>query len=278
MAKKYWGFDVGELDAAIRPQDDFFHHANKKWMDANPIPKTESRWGSFTILRLETEKQLRALVEEVSKKESLPEKSAERMVRDFYRSGMDRERRNALDLSPLSSLLRAIDAISDKKSLERTIALLHTQGVGALWGIDVDQDMKASEKYALYLGQDGLSLPDRDYYLKDDAESVRVRDAYKVHVTKIFGLIGSNTEGAKAECDTVLRIETRLAKASMKKEDMRDPEKTYHKYTMTSLRKVAPGIDWEAYLTRMKGSKASYYLVMQPDFFKEVNQMLSEVS
>ncbi len=277
MAKKHWGFDANELDVTIRPQDDFFHHANKKWMDVNPIPKTESRWGSFTILRLETEKQLRALVEELSKKKSLPEKSAERMVRDFYRSGMDRERRNALDLSPLSPLLKAIDAISDKKSLERTIALLHTQGVGALWDLDVDQDMKASEKYALYLGQDGLSLPDRDYYLKDDAESIRVRDAYKTHVTKMFGLIGSNSEGAKAECDTVLRIETRLAKASMKKEDMRDPEKIYHKYSMASLKKLASGIEWEAYLTRMKGNTAPYFLVMQPDFFKEVNKMLSEV-
>ena len=278
MAKKNWGFDTTELDASIRPQDDFFHHVHKKWMAKNPIPKTESRWGTFMIVRLETEKQIRALVDEVSAKRTLPEKSAERMVRDFYRSGMDMEKRNTLDLSPLVPLLKKIDAIKDAARLQRVIAELHRVGVDALWGMGVDQDMKDSETYALYLGQDGLGLPDRDYYLKDDAESVRVRDAYKVHVEKLFGLMGSNASGAKTERDTVLSIETEIAKISMKKEDMRDPEKIYHKYTPTAFKKLAPGIDWDSYVKRMGGSKANYYLVMQPEFFKGIDAMLTNVS
>lgn len=276
--KTSWGFAISELDHSIRPQDDFFHHAHKKWMDKNPIPKTEARWGSFTILRLETEKQVRTIVEEAAAKKNVSQKSNEQMIRDLYRSGMDMARRNALGLSPLHPVLKKIDTIKDANGLQRTIADLHRLDVGAVWGIDVDQDMKNSEAYALYLGQDGLGMPDREYYLKDDAESKRVREAYKIHVEKLFGLIGSNAAGAKDQRDTVMRIETSLAKASMKKEDMRDPEKIYNKLSLAQLKKLAPSIDWTSYLKNIQGEKAKYYLVMQPEFFKAVDGMLSTVS
>lgn len=276
--KGSWGFDVRELDHAIRPQDDFYHHAHKKWMDKNPIPKTEARWGAFITLRFETEKQIKALVEEVAAKKNVKAKSVEQMIRDFYRSGMDMKKRNALGASPLNPLLAKIEKIRTLTDLERMLAELHRLDVGAIWGIDVDQDMKNSQAYALYLGQDGLGMPEREYYLKDDAESKRVRDAYMMHVEKLFGLLGSNAAGAKDQRDTVLRIETALAKASMKKEDMRDPEKIYHKYSLAQLKKLAPSVEWTSYLKNIKGEKAKYYLVMQPEFFKAVDGMLSSVS
>lgn len=247
-------------------------------MAQNPIPKTESSWGSFITLRFETEKQLKALVEEIAQKRNLPEKSAERMVRDFYRSGMDMEKRDALGISPLSLLLAKIDKIRDQQSLQRVLTDLHGIGVGALWGTDVDQDLKDSESYALYLSQDGLGLPDREYYLKDDKESTRVREAYEAHVEKLFRLLGHGPKEARAAKHTVLAVETALAKASMRKEDMRDPERIYNKYTLANLKKLAPSIDWDQYLARTKSSRARYVLVMQPDFFTKVNSMLTSVS
>lgn len=276
--KGSWGFDVRELDPKIRPQDDFYHHVHKKWMDKNLIPKTESRWGSFTILRYEVEKQVRALVETIAEQKSVPAKSAEQMVRDLYRSGMDMERRNALGLTPLAPLLSKIEKVRDMGGLQRIIAELHRLDIGVIWGTDVDQDMKNSQAYALYLGQDGLGLPEREYYLKDDAESRRVRDAYRIHVEKLFGLMGSNDAGAQDQRDTVLSIETALAKASMKKEDMRDPDKIYNKLTLAQLKRLAPSIDWDTYLRNIRGAKAKYYLVMQPEFFKAVDGMLGSVS
>jgi len=276
--KTSWGFDVRELDPTIRPQDDFYHHVHKKWMAKNPIPKTESRWGSFNILRFETEKQLRVIVEELAAKKRLPAKSPERMVADLYRSGMDMERRNKLGLTPIAPLLKKIDSIKDNASLQKVLAELQRMGVGVLWGMDIDQDMKDSESYALYLGQDGLSLPDREYYLKNDAESLRVRNAYAVYVEKMFRHMGRSAKEAEAERDTLLLIETAIAKMSMKKEDMRDPDKIYHKFSRTALKKLAPGIDWDAYLERMSGQKAEYYLVLQPDFFKGASKMLTTVS
>ncbi|MES2668393.1 MAG: M13 family metallopeptidase [Patescibacteria group bacterium] len=273
-----WGFDTKELDPSIRPQDDFFHHAHKKWMDVNPIPKTESRWGSFNILRFETEKQVRALVEELAAKKGLKAGSPERMVRDLYRSGMDMDRRNALGMKPLSPLLAAIDGINDMGGMQKVLATLHRAGIGVIFGTDVDQDMKDSESYALYLGQDGLSLPDREYYLKDDTESKRVLDAYKVHVEKMFTLMGQTKKQASQSRDVILSIETALARLSMKKEDMRDPDKIYHKYTLAKLKKLAPVIDWDLYLKRISAQKAGYYLVLQPDFFAGMSGMLESVS
>ena len=213
MAKKLasWGFDTGDLSPNIRPQDDFYHHAHKKWMDKNPIPKTESRWGTFTILRYETEKQVKAIVEELAAKKNLPAGSEERMVRDLYRSGMDMERRNELGVKPLHPLLTSIEKIKDQTSFQKALAELHVLGVGAVFGIDVDQDMKASEKYALYLGQSGLSLPDRDYYLKNDPESQRVLEAYKKHVERMFMLMGNAKKEARANRDVIITIETALA-------------------------------------------------------------------
>ncbi len=278
MAKKNasWGFDVQELSSSIRPQDDFFHHVHRKWIDTNPIPKTESRWGSFQKLRFNVEKQLKSIVEEVAAKDPKRCTPEERMVRDFYRSGMDSDTRNALGLSALKKQLDAIQKAQDLPGIQKVIAELHVLGVGVVWGIGVDQDMKNVDAYAVYLGQDGLGLPDREYYLKDDPESVRVRTAYETYVEKLFKLMNgpAPTEAKNA----VLRIETALAKSSMRKEDLRDPEKIYHKYSLAKLKKLAPTIDWDAYLARVGAAKAPYFLVMQPEFFKDASGLLLKTS
>src|SRR3989344_4450779 len=233
MAKN-WGFNVRELDTKIRPQDDFFHYVNNAWMRANPVPAHESRWGTFIILRYKTERQIRALLHEIISKKSAVKGSSEQMIRDFYRSGMDMKQRNALGALPLTPILKRIHAIKTQKDLLKTIAYLHRIGGGVAWDSGIDQDDKDNEQYVLRLFQGGIGLPDRDYYLKNDAESKRVRDAYVTHVKNIYKLMGRSSEEAARDTERFMALETELARASMSKEERRDPHKTYHKLTITA--------------------------------------------
>lgn len=275
-AKKDWGFDVRELSKNVRPQDDFYHYVNKKWMDANPIPKSESRWGTFMALRYDTDKKLHALLTELMKRRA-PKGSDQQLIGDFFRSGMDVKARNTKGLAPLAPTLARIQKLSSSKELSELIAYLHLIGIDVAWGIGIDQDSKRSDRYALHIGQDGLGMPDRDYYLKDDAESVRVRNAYQLHANRLFKLMGQAPSEAKLGTETLMRMETELARASMRKEDLRDPEKTYHKFSLPKLQSAAPDIDWKVYLKRVHAGAAPYFIVMQPDFLKALNKMIKKV-
>ena len=273
MQKKDWGFDTRDMDKKVRPQDDFFHYANGGWLKKNKIPPHESRWGSFIMLRYDTEKKLHKLVRKVQKMKKLAAGSPEQMVRDFYLSGLDMKKRNALGLKPLREWLDRIAAVKDVRSLVSTIAHLETIGGGGPWGVMVDQDMKNSERYIIYLHQSGLSLPDRDYYLKDDAESKRVRSAYEKHLEAMFALMGKSKEAEKNR-ETVMRIETKLARISMKKEDLRDVDKTYHKMHFAALARVTRNVDWNSYFKIIGAKKVREVVVMQPKFLKAVSAML----
>ncbi|TSA43759.1 M13 family peptidase, partial [bacterium] len=272
MTKNGWGFDVRDIDAKVRPQDDFFHYASGGWMKKNPIPKAEARWGSFTMLRRATDQQLQKLMKKVEATKRVKSGSAEQLIRDFYRSGMDVQTRRTLGLKPLLPLMKRIEAIKSPHDVVRTVAHLERVGSGGIWGAGIDQDMKNSEKYIIYLGQGGLGMPDRDYYLKDDKESKRVRAAYEKHLVRLLEIAGRRKE-ARQEAEVVLEIETALAKISMKKEDLRDVDKTYHKKSVAQLSKLAPHIDWQEYF-KILGTKPKDVVVMQPEFFAGAARLL----
>ena len=267
-----WGFDAKDIDTTVRPQDDFFHYASGAWMKKNPIPKEEARWGSFTMLRHTTDTQLQTLLKKVEGLKRATKGTPEQLIRDLYRSGMDTKRRSALGLAPLTPFLKRIEGMETVKDLTTTIAHFERMGSGGFWGVGIDQDMKNSEKYILHLGQGGLGMPDRDYYLKDDAESKRVREAYEKHLVKLLKLAGRSKE-ATQEAALVLEVETALAKISMTKEDLRDVDKTYHKKSLPELRKLAPAIEWDEYF-RIIGAKPRDVVVMQPEFFKAASRLI----
>lgn len=275
MAKRTtWGFDPAYIDHTVRPQDDFYHYAVGTWLKTTKIPDTESRWGSFNVLRLTTAKKLNSLMKEVTSLEKVAPGSPEQIVRDLFASGMDMKRRNALGAAPMEPIRKKVRAIRTRENLGRVIAELDRIGVGAPWAMSVDQDMKNADRYQLHLYQAGLGLPERDYYLKNDEEQVRVRSAYAEHIVAILRLAGYTEEEASAAKECILDFETALARASMKREDFRDPEKTYHKHTVAQLKKLAPGIDWPQYLKRIGASAATDLNVMQPDFIRVVDEML----
>lgn len=272
MKKKGWGFDTKDIDKKVRPQDDFFHYASGEWMRKNPIPKAEARWGSFTELRHTTDKQLRVLLKKVVEKKSAVKGSPEQMIRDLYASGMDLKRRNELGVIPLSPLMKCIDGIKTPQDIVSTVAHLERVGSGGIWSTSIDQDMKDSEKYILYLGQGGLGMPDRDYYLKNDEESLRVRTAYEKHLVHLLELAGRKAT-AKEEAVLVLKIETAIAKVSMTKEDLRDVDKTYHKKSLAQLGKLVRTVDWKEYF-KILGTEPKNVIVMQPKFFEAAEKML----
>lgn len=276
MSKKGWGFDTGGIDRSVRPQNDFYHYANGGWLKKNKIPPAEASWGSFNILRYDTEKKLRALVTKVSKMKNLKTGSPEQMVRDFYISGLDMKKRNELGMKPLAPWLERIAEIKDMRSLVATLAHLEKIGGGGPFGLMIDQDMKNSERYIIHICQSGLGMPDRDYYLKSDAESLRVRSAYEKHLEVMFGLMGRTNTDAKKARETVMRLETAIAKVSMAKEELRDVDKTYHKMKISVLSRLTRNIDWSAYFKIIGARKVREVVVMQPKFMKSVDAMLAK--
>ncbi|MCC7500338.1 M13 family metallopeptidase [Candidatus Nomurabacteria bacterium] len=265
--KKGWGFDTSAIDRSVRPEDDFYHYANGSWLKNAKIPPEESRWGSFITLRYDTELQLKTLVETTK----------EAQIRNMYASALNMPLRNKKGIKPIEGLRKEIAAIKTPAQLQKTLITLSRRGLGGMWGEMIEQDLKNTTRYALFLWQGGLGMPDRDYYLLDKPEQVRVRTAYIKHIKNIVRLGGGSAKEASRVADVVMRIETRLAKASMPKEDMRDPHKIYHKYTFKTLQRLSPAIEWRTFLTGLGVPKIPYVLVGQPEFFKEISQMLKEI-
>ena len=274
---KNWGYDVHSIDPNVLPQNDFYHYANGGWIKRNKIPKTESRWGSFTMLRVKTEHQLKKIVEQVLKQKKRAPGSPEQMIADLYHSGMDMNHRNALGLTPLSPYLWQIAGISNVEELNSVISELHRIGVGVFFDIGVDQDAKASEKYILYLGQSGLGMPDSDYYLKKDTESNRVRKAYLPYVMDILMLSGMKLDEATAAAEKILALETKLAKLWMNKVERREIERIYNKKSVSELKKLAPSLAFPAYLKSAGVGQVKSLIVMQPQYFKGLNALISSV-
>ncbi|MBU6321372.1 M13 family metallopeptidase, partial [Patescibacteria group bacterium] len=240
------------------------------------VPAHESRWGTFVMLRFKTERELRAILQDLLGLKRAAKGSPEQMIRDFYLSGMDMKRRNAAGLAPLEPLLKRVRAIATKKDLLDTIAYLHEAGVDVAWGAGIDHDDKDSEQYVLRVGQAGIGMPDRDYYLKDDVESKRVRAAYEAYVERLYRLMGRSVAEAKEETIALLAFETALAAASRKKEDLRDPHKNYNKMTIAKLGALAPAIAWPEYFRDIHAPRLSTLIVNQPEFMVAISKMVDE--
>ncbi|MEI7719966.1 MAG: M13 family metallopeptidase [bacterium] len=284
MAKQHWGFNVNSIDTGVRPQDDFYSYANGGWLKANTIPLDESRWGTFTMLRVKTEHQLKEILSDILKNlpagkvgKAYTKGSPEQLIGDFYRSAADMKKRNALGSRPLAPWLKEIHAIKTQKDLQRVIGLFHSVGIVVPWDFCIDQDSKNSGRYLLHLMQDGIGLPEREYYLSDAPEQKRVREAYIQHIERILTLSGMKKPDVVNAVSVVMKIETMLARASMKKEDTRDAEKVYHKRTVSQLKKEVPEIAWEPYFMRMGAGRIHEVIVAQPEFLKVVGKMLTTI-
>ncbi|MBF9253990.1 M13 family metallopeptidase [Pontibacter sp. 172403-2] len=271
------GLDLANMDTTVDPCTDFYQYANGGWIKNNPIPAAESRWGSFNELAERNNKVLRQLLTGAASNTAAPEGTPAQLVGDFYAAGMDSVAVNQAGYTPIKPELEQIASIKTKEDLVKTIADLKSKGVGGFFNMYVSQDDKNSTQYALQAGQGGLSLPDRDYYLKEDERSQNVRAAYKTHLQNMFQLIGDDAATAQKKAQTVMDIEMKLAKSSKARVDLRDPYANYNKMTVQEFAKQNPNLKVSQLLTSMGAETAKDVIVGQPAFFKDLNSMLNNI-
>jgi len=262
---------------AVKATDDFFMYANGEWIKNNPIPPTESAWGSFNELHDKNRALLHRILDSASALKALPIGSSGQLIGDFYASGMDSANIEKNGISPLQPDIDQINRIHNSKDVMATIAHLQRNGIFPLFGIMVDQDAKISNEYALYASQGGLGLPSKDYYLNKDGKSDTIRKEYLAHIVKMFELMGEPADKAAQDSKKVMDIETGLAQASMSPVELRDPIASYNKMTMNEVIALAPEMDWDNYLREAGISPIKSIIVSQPLFFKKVGQDLAQV-
>ncbi|SEQ34312.1 putative endopeptidase [Solimonas aquatica] len=267
------GVEKGNFDDKVRAQDDFYRHINGHWLDNTPVPADKSNYGAFTKLADDAELHLRELIETAAASKDKKPGSDEQKVGDLYASFMDEARANELGLKPLQAELANIDALQDKKNLAALLAHLSRLGVDVFQGA-VQPDAKAPTQYIVYLEQGGTLLPDRDYYLLDDAKFKSIRAAYRSHIENMLKLAGIADAGKNAEA--ILALETALAKAQWTKVDTRDADKTYNKYPFAELAKLTPGFDWNAYIEGVNVQKSPGLIIGEPSFFTAWDQLMQK--
>lgn len=272
-APGYWGFDTKNLDRSCKPCDDFFEFAMGGWIKANPIPPEYSTWGSFTVLLDKNQQNLRQILETEENAKPASGSNGQK-IGDFYASCMDTSAIDAAGVKPIEGELARIAAVRDIATLQAETARLQEQGVSAMFRFGSRQDAKDSTEVIAQAGQGGLGLPDRDYYLRDDEKSKKLRDAYEAHAQKLFELLGDPADKATAEAKTIMGIETALAKASMTNVEVRDPNKTYHRMTVAEVQALTPNFSWSAYFGQVGQPGLKDLNVGQPDFFKALSEQL----
>src|SRR5512133_1035012 len=268
----YKGFNPANLDPSVKPCQDFFQYAVGGWAKRTTIPAEYERYGVDQEIDTRTHQILREILEAAAAAKAAPGSEAQK-VGDFYASGMDEAGIEAAGIAPLKPLFARIDGVKDAATLAAVFADLHQQGAFAGLSFSIEQDDKESSRYAMALAQGGLGLPDRDYYVKDDAKSKELLAAYRAHVAKVLTLAGSDPRDA----DRILALETRLAKASMTRVEQRDPNAIYHAMTPAQLKAAAPGFPADLYLKALGVSAPDRFVVRQPAFLAELGRMMQDL-
>jgi putative endopeptidase len=274
--KQVPSFDLTAIDKAADPCVDFYQYACGNWMKSNPIPADKSRWGRFNQL---AEHNLYVLRDILQQAQAPGQHSAiEQKVGDYYAACMDESVIEKRGTEPLSATMNQIAVINTREDLIRQVGVMHRDGINVLFNFGQMPDMHDSRQTIANLDQGGLTLPDRDYYIKDDAKSVETRQKYLEHVQKMFELTGDKPDVAAAEAKSVLAIETGLAKSSMDRTVRRDPKNRDHMMQKTAVVALAPNFELTEYFATSKAPKFNNLNVGNPDFFKAVNEQIGSTS
>ena len=277
-AKRTVFIDKANMDLTVKPGDDFYTYANGVWLKNNPVPAKETRWGSFNELRDFNINAVRNILNESAAKTNAAAGSVEKRVGDFYAAAMDSAAIEKAGYTPIKADLKRVGKIKNVNSLLNEVAYLRTTGAGSpMFGFFVGQDRKNPNTMIPQLSQGGTTLPDRDYYLKDDARSQKIQVAYKNYITTLFTLTGAPKATAEKNAETIFNLEKKLAAAQMARVEMRDPHKTYNKFAVAEFSKTTPNMDWKALMAKMKVNGEDTILVNNPKFFVELDGMLKSV-
>jgi predicted metalloendopeptidase len=275
VAAQRAGVDVAAFDTSVRPQDDFFRYTQGKWLKDVDIPSDRSSWGAFNVAQDKVEQQIRTLIEKAAQDKQAKAGSDGQKMGDFYNSFVDQKRRDELGLTPLKGELGKIAALRDKKQMGALLAHFEHIGVGSPLNLSVHQDNRDSTRYQVDINQSGLGMPDRDYYLADDARLADVRAKYQAHIEKMLALAGH--KDAAGEAANIVALETEIARVQWTKVENRDPVKGYNKTEIAKLNTLLPNFDWNAYLKAAGVSgKEKSVNVSQPSYLAGLSAIIDK--
>lgn len=269
------GLRLDAFNTDVRPQDDLFQFVNGTWYDNTEIPADKSRIGSFLELRERNQERLRSLIETAAAKDAEAGSNAQK-IGDFFNSYMDVEKLNSLGHTPIAADLQAIAQVETHADVVERFAELAKIGVSGPFGFYVYGDKKNPDYNALYMGQSGLSLPDRDYYLKDEEKFVEIRNEYKAYIKDVLALV--DYEQAEAAADAILELETKIAEAHWSRVQSRDAEATYNPKTTEEMVALMGSFDFPTYAQITGIDVADKYVVSQLSYFETFGDMFDDVS
>jgi putative endopeptidase len=265
------GITKKNMDTLVNPGDDFELFVNGTWKKKNEIPADKSSYGSFDMLYDQSQKDVKAIIEEAAKGD-FAEGSDQQKIGDYYASYMNRKERDAKGIAPIQPKLKSIDAIASYTDLTAFFGKANRESLSIPFNISVNQDFKKPNEYTLMTWQSGLGLPEREYYLQNDPKMVDIRKKYVAHVEKMLQLVGISNPAESAA--KIMALETTLATNQMKKEDTRDATKLYNKYNVSDLKTLMPNFDWTAMLKNAGIESQKTIIISQVDYTKKLNDII----
>lgn len=269
-------FDLDAIDKTVDPCSDFYQYACATWRKNNPIPADQSRWGRFNQLAEYNRQLLRDILEKAAVDDSKRSPVMQK-IGDYYHSCMDEQAVNAKGFAPIKPDLARIAAIANRDQLIDTVSYLQSKDISAIFLFSSQPDLHDASLEIAGIRQGGLGLPDRDYYIKDDAKSKETRDKYMAHVVRMFTLLGDDEASAKKEAASVMDIETKLAQVSLERTKMRDPKNRDHKMKVSELAGLAPNFDFTRFFAASNAPGFSEVNVVPPEFFRQVSSDLASI-
>ena len=273
------GLNMNDLDKSVRPADDFYEYACGGWMKANPLPAAYSRYGSFDRLAEDNNKRINGILKELQEN-TYPNGSVEQKLSDLYKLAMDSARREKEGLAPVMPIIKRMEAAKTKEQLFAIQLEMMPYGDAELFGAYIGADEKNASQNILSFYQGGLTLGQKDYYLENDEATVKIREAYKKHIVRMFQLFGFKKGAAEKKMKNILKVETALAKASKSRTELRDPLANYNKMTLKELVAMCPNLQIERQMNA-KGIKSQYFqevVVGQVEFMKAADKLFAAMT
>ena len=276
-AKKAPGINLSYMDLTAKPSDNFFRFVNGTWLDKTEIPKDKTRWGSFDELRQNTDKDVLVILADATKGGKYKPASDQGKAIIMYQSAMDTVARNKQGITPLKPYLAQIEAVKNVDDLQKLMMQTEAEGgsVG-FYGVGVGADDKDSNRNVVSLGPGSLGLPDRDYYVSEDADSKEKRAKYALHVAKMLQFIGETPAAAQADADKILALEIQMSVPRLDRVERRDSKIQYNPTAIADLQAMTPAIDWNAYLKGVGFAKVDTIIVSQPKYMKGLQTLFTE--